>query len=117
MTPGIYKAEWSGQGGRSYGGGLLVLMHNTIAGADVFGVTFDGEYAFDGQGEIVVRWLKAKVPPGVALAQGGAPQQVGYVLDIPPFSLDMNNNESVFQIQTTPTPLAVKLKLIRRLEL
>ena len=51
MVPGIYKAEWATQFGS--GGGVLVFLHNVIAGADQLGVIFDGEYAFDGQGKLL----------------------------------------------------------------
>jgi hypothetical protein len=111
MTPGIYKAGWLGRDG--HGGGLLVLMYNKISGADWLGCIFDGEYAIDAQGQIAVRWLNVKIPPGVSLAQGGGSQQVEQVVKIPPFSFDIH---SVFRVPTTPSPLSVELTCLRRLE-
>jgi hypothetical protein len=114
MTPGIYKADWPGPGGR--GGAIIVFMYNKIAGADQYDCIFDGEYADNAQGNITVRWLRVKIPPGVPLAHGGAPHQVEHVLDIPAFSFEIDA-EGPFDAPSAPSPLSVKLTRLRRLEL
>jgi len=116
MKPGIYKAEW-GPGLQPVGGGLLVFMHNIIAGADIFGCVFDGQYAFDSQGSVDVRWLKLQVPAGVQLAQGIPAQSMPYILDIPPFKFNIDDAAPThFVVPTTPNPLNVRLTRIRRLD-
>ena len=116
MVPGIYKAEWS-RNGQVLGGGLLVFIHNVIAGADYTECIFNGEYAFDSAGNIVVRWLKLNVPGGITMAQGLPPAPRPYVLDMPSITLDVNDDApTVFEMPTMPLPLTVKMTRLRRLE-
>jgi hypothetical protein len=116
MVPGVYKAEW-GPAQHAVGGGVLVFMHNRIAGADFTSCTFDGEYATDADSKIVVRWLKVKVPAGVQMAQGIPAQQVPWTLDIPSFSLNMGSDQVLnIYVPTKPLSLNVRLTRLRALE-
>jgi hypothetical protein len=99
------------------GWGVMTFMHNVIAGADMTGCTFNGEYAFDGGGKVAVRWLKLRVPAGIPMAQGIPPRPVPYDLDMPAITLDMaNDGPTVFAMPTQPLPLTVTLTRLQRLE-
>jgi hypothetical protein len=116
MIPGIYKAEW-GRGGQVLGGGVMKFEHNRIEGADINGVTFEGEYAFDDKGNVAVQWLKLHVPANVALAQGDPPMPRPSDVDMPAITLNMaDDGPTTFQMPTKPFPLTVRLTRMPRLE-
>jgi hypothetical protein len=115
MIPGIYKADW-GRNGQVLGWGVMTFMNNIIAGADMTSCVFNGEYAFDGNGRVAVRWLRLRVPAGVMMAQGLPASPVPYDLDMPAITLDMaDDGPTVFEMPTNPFPLTVRLTRLQRL--
>ena len=110
MLDGIYTITF--RGAANWGMGALVLYKGTIAGADVGGALYDGQYT--DQGDSVLVNMVMKVPPGVTLVQGTAPRATAYEV---PFSVVINkksfeNSEPVL-LKLPPGPVNVIFKRLR----
>lgn len=109
---GFYSAFMSGEDGQGYA--LLVFRDGRIVGADPLGVTFDGQYAEDGDGwagEVVVT-----APPGGTLIQGVTPGPSGIVYSVPLRLPSDFQSQPFLHIQTPLGPVNVKLTWVRGTE-
>jgi hypothetical protein len=71
---GIYSITF--RGAADWGMGLLVFMNGVIAGFDVGGAQYDGNYTESAKG--ITADMILTVPPGVMLVQGTPPQPREY---------------------------------------
>lgn len=109
---GIYSGYFSGAGGN--GLALFVFRDGVIAGADAFGVVFDGHYERS-QDQILAGQVTVTAPPNGTLVQGVStgPSGITYTVDI---SFPENFAEVPYLGVTTPLgPVNVKLVRLRAL--
>lgn len=106
---GIYAIYFTGITGS--GQGLLVLKGGIVAGADVTGGLYDGEYAQ--QDNIVKGSVKLTLPPGAMLVTGASagtePMEIDIPLELP---ADLGNSEPML-IKTSTGPVNVIFKRLR----
>ena len=65
---GIYAAYLSGKTGNGFA--MLLFSNGHVAGADAFGIKYDGSYAEQDDGNVAVE-MKVDTPPNLHLIQGG----------------------------------------------
>ena len=111
MTDGFYAIYYTGK--TSSGFGLLVFRSGIIAGADVAGIFYDGEYTFNQDKGVIEGTIKMTIPPGISLVTGTPANEHPYVLEFP-ISLpqDLSQQEPL-RIETSEGPVNVNFKKIR----
>ncbi len=110
MFDGFYAVFYTGK--VSSGFAMIVLRNGIIAGADVSGGLYDGNYAISADKRTVDGTLKLTTPPGVALVTGAPASQQTSIQEFP-LSLPADLNERTVQIQTPTGPVNLKFKKIR----
>lgn len=110
---GFYAAYLSGKAGQGFA--MLVFRNGKIAGAGPLGEGFDGHYEDAGSGMLSVS-VATKVPPNVALIQGGTTGPDGETNTLT-FQMSQNfSTQEFLRIETHRGPINVKIVKVRGLD-
>jgi|GEM_PF-1855189 len=108
---GIYSANYTGAMGS--GSAVLIMKNGEIAGADVTGGNYQGEYALDDTKGVIKGKLILTIPAGTQLAMGGSAGTIPLTFEIPfTFPKDFANGQ-VLPLDTVYGPLNVMFNYIR----
>lgn len=109
---GFYAGYFSGNAGN--GIAMFVITDNSISGADMAGVTFDGDISHEGsriRGEISV-----KVPAGVTIIQGFTAPAQGLEYKVPVDFPEAFEREPFMALKTPMGDVNVRLVKVRDLQ-
>jgi len=113
MVDGFYALYFTGRAGVGFA--LIVLKNGIVAGADIAGGFYDGEYSVNVEKQLLEGTMKLTTPPGVSLVTGTPASSTPQTQQFP-FSLPAElNEEQVALVQTSTGPVNVKFKKIRDL--
>lgn len=114
FSDGFYSAFMTGADGQGYA--LLVFREGNIIGADPLGVTFDGTFGPEPNGDGWSGEVHVKAPAGGTLIQGVSTGPSGLSYSVP-IRLPVDFAERPFiHIETPLGPVNVKLTKIRGVE-
>lgn len=74
MVDGFYRIVFTGAHGSGFG--ILVLRDGYVAGADVGGALYDGQYKLNESGDHLVIDVTMRAPAGIVPVQTGIPLAV-----------------------------------------
>ena len=113
MLNGFYALYFTGTVANGFA--VVVLKDGVVAGADVAGGIFDGEYTVNQKKGVFEGTIRMTVPPGISLVTGAPPSQVTYTQEITlSLPLDLNQGQPM-QIQTSTGPVNLNMKKLRDL--
>jgi hypothetical protein len=111
LLEGFYALFYTGEVSSGYA--VLVLKGGIIAGADVSGGLYDGQYTVNYDQKNLNGTLRLTIPAGIALVTGAPASEETSTQDIP-FSLPLDfADERVLQVQTATGPINLRFKKIR----
>lgn len=108
---GFYKMEYTGKAGQ--GTGALAFVEGKVAGADLGGGIYKGEFNTSPSGT-VTGYADLSFPQGGVLATSGEAVAAGASMRVP-FSIDQNQVGTVLRIDTPSGPANVRLTLVSQL--
>lgn len=110
---GFYAVFFAGSSGEGYG--VFIFRSGRILGADPLGVTFDGQYAIEEDGQIGVQ-VHVSVPADGQVVQGVTSGPSGIEYDIS-MMLPADFAESQFvRVETPLGPVNARFKWLRTVE-
>lgn len=103
---GIYAAYMTGSEGQGFA--MFVFKDGAIAGTDAVGVTFDGDYTCNNDGDLLGE-VRVNIPPNGTVIQGLSTGAEGFKYVVP-LSLNLADVDKPYITMDTPLG-AVNLKL------
>ncbi len=112
MIEGIYAAYFAGAGGN--GMGMFVFLNGVIAGADISGLNFEGNYEATDDG-FIVGTVNYEMPPNSASVTGAVAKDRPIAISVPiKLPQDIDPDET-YRLETPIGPLSARFKKLRAL--